>query len=118
MWEILARLGEAAVAKNPVLGLGKDIMAGNVAQGFETFAKRQYGPQMNFAQSMMDPNATGQQRVDAALGMTGVQPVLNMMKRPEDQETGQGLRLPGMQTSGMPIATGMPNYGLLPNMMR
>ena len=68
MYEFLKVLGQRAGEKmmsNPMMKLGGDIMAGNAGQGFQNFAQQQYGNQLGFGQAMMNPEATGADRIDA-----------------------------------------------------
>jgi hypothetical protein len=121
MVEFFKMLAEKAIEnkmKNPVMQLGKDVMAGNVSQGFQNFAQNAYGPQMQFGQTMMDPNATGEQRLDAAFGIMAprnqAQPqTVAPMVQPTQQGTSALLN-----TQDLPYGQGLPQAGLLPYMSR
>lgn len=68
MYEFIKALGQRAGEKmmsNPMIKLGGDIMAGNAGQGLQNFAQQQYGNQLGFGQTMMNPEATGEQRAEA-----------------------------------------------------
>jgi hypothetical protein len=109
MIEFLKLLGQKAVEQrmqNPMMQLGKDVMSGNVSQGLQNFAQNAYGPQMQFGQTMMDPNATGEQRLDAAFGI--MNPAMNQSRV---NQQGQSV----MNTQNPYIRT-MPQQGLLPYM--
>jgi hypothetical protein len=121
MIEFFKMLAEKAIEnkmKNPVMQLGKDVMGGNVSQGLQNFAQNAYGPQMQFGQTMMDPNATGEQRLDAAFGVMAprnqAQPqTVAPMVQPNQQGTSALLN-----TQDLPYGQGLPQYGLLPFMSR
>jgi len=121
MIEFLKLLGQRAVEKkmqNPIMQLGKDVMGGNVSQGLQNFAQNAYGPQMQFGQTMMDPNATGEQRLDAAFGVMAprnqAQPqAASQMIQPNQQGISALLN-----TQDLPYGQGLPQYGLLPFMSR
>jgi hypothetical protein len=121
MIEFLKMLGQKAAEKkmqNPMIQLGKDVMGGNVSQGFQNFAQNAYGPQMQFGQTMMDPNATGEQRLDAAFGvMAPRNQAMLGMAAPMVQPNQQGVSAL-LNTNDLPYGQGLPQYGLLPYMSR
>jgi hypothetical protein len=102
MFELLGRIGSTIVGANPVLSLGRDIMAGNAAQGFQDFAKRAYGPRMNMAQGMMNRLPS----MDNAFGVNQ-----SAIVTPEEQGITALL-----QTNQLPFVQGLPQRGLLPYM--
>lgn len=97
--------------KNPVMQLGSDLMAGNVSQGFQNFAQNAYGPQMQLGRTMMDPNATGEQRLDAAFGV--VDPRINQMMN-QRQTNSQGIQ--SVLNTQNPYIQTLPQQGLMPYM--
>ena len=112
---IVEKAAENAM-KNPTMQLGKDLMAGNVSQGFQNFAQNAYGPQMQFGQTMMNPNATGEQRLDAAFGiMAPRNQAMPGSVAPMVQPTQQGTSAL-LNTQDLPYGQGLPQIGLLPFM--
>jgi hypothetical protein len=114
MLDLIAMLGQKAMASAaaaPALELGKQMMAGNVAGGLQGMAQSQIAPQMQFIQSLGDPNANS---FDAFMKM-------QKEKKPQPAGMPQIPELPqpimgqqGMQTQqrGMPMSQGLPQ-GLL-----
>jgi hypothetical protein len=114
MLDLIAMLGQKAMtsaAAAPALELGKQMMAGNVAGGLQGFAQSQIAPQMEFIQSLGNPEANS---FDAFMKM-------QKEKKPQPAGIPQIAELPqpmmgqqGMQTQqrGMPISQGLPQ-GLL-----
>ena len=99
----------AAPAAAPVAELGSQVAAGNVAGGLEGFAQSQFGPQMNFIQSLGNPNASS---MDAfmkigqnmrSVGMPQIAPLSQGPMGPQGMQN---------QQRGMPMAQGLPQ-GLL-----
>lgn len=59
---MITKMGAEAATKaaaSPMMKLGSDLAAGNVAGGLGNFAQSAYAPQMEFGRAMMDPNASG-----------------------------------------------------------
>ena len=110
---MITKLGAEAATKaaaSPMMKLGSELAAGNVAGGIEGFAQNQFGPQMDFAKSLGNPDANS---FDAFMKMqTGKTKPVGM---PQMGPLAQGPMGPqGMpnQQRGMPIAQGLPQ-GLL-----
>jgi hypothetical protein len=119
---MITKLGAEAATKaaaSPIMKLGSELAAGNVAGGIEGFAQNRFGPQMEFGRAMMDPNASG---IDAFMKMRNEMPdsrpaPMQMAGIPQLQADPLA-QMPtgsvGMQNQrrGMPMAQGLPQ-GLL-----
>lgn len=114
MFDLIAMLGKEALASaaaSPGMELGKQMMAGNIGGGLEGFAKSQIGPQMDFVQSLGDPNANSfdafmkmqKEKKPQPAGMPQITQLEQPMMGPRGMQT---------QMRGMPIAQGLPQ-GLL-----
>ena len=93
------------------LELGKQVMAGNAAGGLESYAQNKLGPQIEFAQSLSNPDANS---FDAFMKMQ-MESKTRPVGMPQLPSLAQGPVGPqGMPTQqrGMPIAQGLPQ-GLL-----
>jgi hypothetical protein len=119
---MITKLGAEAATKaaaSPMMKLGSELAAGNVAGGIEGFAQNRFSPQMEFGRAMMDPNASG---IDAFMKMRNDMPdsrpaPMQMAGIPQLQADPLA-QMPtgsvGMQNQrrGMPMAQGLPQ-GLL-----
>jgi hypothetical protein len=114
MLDLIAMLGQKAMASaaaSPGMELGKQMMAGNVAGGLQGMAQSQIGPQMQFVQSLGDPNANSfdafmkmqKEKKPQPAGMPQITQLEQPMMGPQGMQT---------QMRGMPIAQGLPQ-GLL-----
>jgi hypothetical protein len=99
MLELLSLIGSNMLNRSPVLSLGRDIMAGNASQGFQDFAKRAYGPQMDMARGVMNRMPS----MDNAFGVNQ-----SGIATPEEQGITALL-----QTNQLPFVQGLPQRGLL-----
>ena len=115
MIEFFKLLGQKAVEKamaNPTMQLGKDIMAGNAMQGVQNFAERQFAPQMQLGRTLMDPNSTMDQSMDAAFGLVGPQGRMAPQVRTPQVQGISAL----LNTQTLPYNRNVPQ-GILPYMM-
>jgi hypothetical protein len=119
---MITKLGAEAATKaaaSPIMKLGSELAAGNVAGGIEAFAQNRFGPQMEFGRAMMDPNASG---IDAFMkmrnDMADSRPAPMQMAGIPQLQADPLAQMPtgsvGMQNQrrGMPMAQGLPQ-GLL-----
>ena len=98
-------------AASPMMKLGSELAAGNVAGGIEGFAQNKFGPQMDFAKSLVNPDANSfdafmkmqKEKQPKPVGMPQMGPLAQGPMGP------QGIQ---NQQRGMPIAQGLPQ-GLL-----
>jgi hypothetical protein len=123
---LMQRLGNRA-KQNPVMQMGQNFLNGNMQQGMQDFAQSRIGPQMQFAQTMINPESTMGDRVGGYFDMVdqvsqrrrGMQPNQAMpgMVSPMVQPNEQGVSAM-LDTNDLPYGQGMPQYGLLPFMSR
>jgi hypothetical protein len=123
MMELISMLSKAAAQKaaaSPMMMLGKELMAGNVAGGLSNFAQNAVAPQMELGKAMVGPNASTQGTFDALMKMAANRPSpapMQMAGIPQLQADPLA-QMPtgsvGMQNQrrGMPMAQGLPQ-GLL-----
>lgn len=115
-FKLLATKAAEKAMENPTMQLGKDIMAGNAMQGVQNFAEKQFAPQLQFGRTVMDPNASMGQTMDAAFGLIGnPQAAKPQTVAPMVQPNQQGVSAL-LNTQDLPYGRGLPQ-GILPYMM-
>jgi putative hemolysin len=122
---LMQRLGDRA-KKNPVMQMGQSFLNGNMQQGMQDMAQSRIGPQMQFAQTMFNPESTMGDRVGGYFDMVdqisqrrrGMQPnqAMPSMANPMVQPNQQGVSAM-LNTNDLPYGQGLPG-GLLPYMSR
>jgi hypothetical protein len=128
--EFLKTLFERAADKaaiNPTAQLGQNFLNGNMAGGMQEYAQSKIGPQMQFAQTMINPEASMGDRVGGYFTMVddiqrqrrGMQPNQAMpgSVAPMVQPNQQGVSAM-LNTQDLPYGQGLPQQGLLPYMSR
>ena len=121
---LMKRLSDRA-QQNPAMALGQSFLNGNMAQGMQDMAQSRMAPQMQFAQTMINPEATMGDRVGGYFTMVddiqrqrrGMQPNQAMpgSVAPMVQPTQQGTSAL-LNTQDLPYGQGLPQIGLLPFM--
>lgn len=114
-----AKLLEAATKKArtaPVVELGRDLAAGNITQGVGNFAQSSFAPQMAFGQSMMNPEATFDDRLDAFMKMQGttqqampaMAQIPQLQSLPEGQMSMGNVGVQNQRQNRVPMSQGIP----------
>jgi hypothetical protein len=121
---LMKRLAERA-QQNPVMQMGQSFLNGNMAQGMQDMAQSRMAPQMQFAQTMINPEASMGDRVGGYFTMVddiqrqrrGMQPNQAMpgSVAPMVQPNQQGVSAM-LNTQDLPYGQGLPQIGLLPYM--
>jgi hypothetical protein len=65
---LMKRLSDRA-QQNPAMALGQSFLNGNMAQGMQDMAQSRMGPQMQFAQTLFNPESTMGDRVGGYFDM-------------------------------------------------